>query len=189
MLDLDPALGPVLCYPNEINQAVLNLVINAAHAIGRRPRRGPAGGARSPCPPAASGPMVEIRVRDNGTGIPEEVRPRIFDPFFTTKAVGRGTGQGLAIVHNVVVDAPQGDRRFETEPGEGSVFILRVPRLTRPGRAPAKGDRMEPKVLLVDDDPNILSAYTRTLRKRFRFDTAQGGAEALDAMGPRDPTP
>ena len=74
-----------------------------------------------------AGDMAEIRIRDTGTGIPEEVRARIFDPFFTTKTVGRGTGQGLAIVHNAIVERHRGTIAFETELGKGTVFILRIP--------------------------------------------------------------
>ena len=127
VLDLDPALPPVLCFPNEMNQAVLNLVVNAAHAIADA--GGGQGGVKGTLTvsTARAGGMVEIRVRDTGTGIPEHVRSRIFDPFFTTKEVGKGTGQGLAIVHNVAVERHRGSVTFETEPGRGSVFIMRIP--------------------------------------------------------------
>ncbi len=127
VLDLDPDLPPVLCFPNEINQAILNLVVNAAHAIGDA--RGSDSDAKGTITitTALDADRVEIRVRDTGTGIPEHVRPRIFDPFFTTKTVGRGTGQGLAIVHTVVVERHRGSVAFETETGVGSVFILRIP--------------------------------------------------------------
>jgi two-component system, NtrC family, sensor kinase len=70
---------------------------------------------------------VEIRIADSGGGIPEKVRPRIFDPFFTTKAVGRGTGQGLAIVRSVIVDKHKGSIHFETEDGKGTTFIIHLP--------------------------------------------------------------
>jgi signal transduction histidine kinase len=70
---------------------------------------------------------VEIRIRDTGTGIPEKIRGKIFDPFFTTKPVGRGTGQGLAIAHAVIVDQHQGQLLFETEMSVGTVFIIRLP--------------------------------------------------------------
>jgi PAS domain S-box-containing protein len=129
VLDLDPNLGPVHCYPNEMNQVVLNLVINAAHAIadtqvGDFPAKG-----TITISTARSEDMAEIRVGDSGSGIPEHVRPRIFDPFFTTKGVGKGTGQGLAIVHSVVVERHHGTVTFETEVGKGTVFTLRIPLL------------------------------------------------------------
>lgn len=73
------------------------------------------------------GDWAEIRITDTGTGIPEKVRERIFDPFFTTKEVGKGTGQGLAISYNVVVDKLGGTIDFETETGKGTTFIIRLP--------------------------------------------------------------
>jgi signal transduction histidine kinase len=70
---------------------------------------------------------AEIRIQDTGSGIPEKVQSRIFDPFFTTKAIGKGTGQGLAIAHSVVVDKHNGSIHFETEEGKGTTFIIRLP--------------------------------------------------------------
>ncbi|MFZ0953968.1 MAG: ATP-binding protein, partial [Candidatus Sulfotelmatobacter sp.] len=70
---------------------------------------------------------VEIRICDSGSGIPEKVRARIFDPFFTTKEVGKGTGQGLAIAHSVVVDKHDGSIHFETKEGKGTTFIICLP--------------------------------------------------------------
>jgi len=75
----------------------------------------------------ADGGQVEIRISDTGTGIPESVQPHIFDPFFTTKEVGRGTGQGLAIAHNVIVKKHGGSIEFETVPGAGTTFVVRLP--------------------------------------------------------------
>jgi len=73
------------------------------------------------------GPDVEIAITDSGTGIPEAIRDKIYDPFFTTKEVGRGTGQGLAIVRSVIVDKHGGSVRFETAPGAGTTFFVRLP--------------------------------------------------------------
>ncbi len=70
---------------------------------------------------------VEVRVKDNGAGIPEQYRDRIFDPFFTTKEVGRGTGQGLMIAHQIIVEKHDGSIRFETEEGHGTTFIVTLP--------------------------------------------------------------
>jgi two-component system NtrC family sensor kinase len=70
---------------------------------------------------------VELRVSDTGTGIPEEIRERIFDPFFTTKQVGKGSGQGLSIAHHTVVARHGGSITFETQPGTGTTFIVRLP--------------------------------------------------------------
>jgi signal transduction histidine kinase len=73
------------------------------------------------------GDWAEIRITDTGTGIPKAIRPHIFNPFFTTKAVGKGTGQGLAIAHSVVVQKHGGSITFETEMGVGTTFVVRLP--------------------------------------------------------------
>jgi PAS domain S-box-containing protein len=126
--DFDLGMPPVICLPGEFNQAILNLIVNAAHAIEDAVRNGgpPKGKIRvqTRCLPE----WVEIRIEDTGTGIPEEVRGRIFDPFFTTKELGKGTGQGLAIARSVIVDKHGGTIRFETETGKGTAFIIRLPR-------------------------------------------------------------
>jgi len=70
---------------------------------------------------------VEIRISDTGRGIPEDIQPRIFDPFFTTKEVGRGTGQGLAISHAVIVEKHGGSISYETETEKGTTFIIQLP--------------------------------------------------------------
>jgi signal transduction histidine kinase len=125
--DLDPSLPLVACLPGEINQVLLNLIVNAAHAIsdvvgGESGRKGTITiGTR------VLNNGVEIRVGDTGCGIPEVNRSRIFDPFFTTKPVGKGTGQGLTIAHAVVVQKHGGTIRFETEIGQGTTFIVWLP--------------------------------------------------------------
>lgn len=119
-------LPPVPCVPGELNQVVLNLIVNAAHAIADVVR----GKAETKGSIAVStrrdGNWAEIRVRDTGTGIPEAVRPHVFNPFFTTKPVGKGTGQGLAIAYSVV-QRHGGSISFETEVGEGTTFVVRLP--------------------------------------------------------------
>jgi PAS domain S-box-containing protein len=125
-LDLAPDLPPVPCLPGEIQQTVLNLTVNAAHAIADRV--GPSGPRGTiTIRTAMAQEVVELTVTDTGTGIPLEIQPRIFDPFFTTKAVGRGTGQGLAIAHDVVVNKHAGWIGFTTEPGRGATFTVRLP--------------------------------------------------------------
>jgi PAS domain S-box-containing protein len=132
--DLDPELPSLVCNVGEISQVVLNLVVNAAHAIED---------ANAACPDRKGiiristsqvDGLVEVRVADTGGGIPEGIRDRIFDPFFTTKAVGRGTGQGLAIARTTVVEKHGGTLSFETELGHGSTFIMRVPLHRATGR-------------------------------------------------------
>jgi signal transduction histidine kinase len=124
--EFDPHLPVVRCLPGEFNQVILNLVVNAAHAISDVKTRGRQKG-RIIVTTRRDGDWAEIRVRDTGTGIPEAVRGRIFTPFFTTKEVGRGTGQGLAIAHTVVVKKHGGTLDFETEEGKGTTFIIRLP--------------------------------------------------------------
>lgn len=126
-LELDTNLPLVPCFLGEFNQVILNLVINAAHAIGDVVKQ--TGGAKGliTISTRCDGSEVEVRVSDTGTGIPENVRPRIFEPFFTTKALGKGTGQGLAIVYGSIVKKHGGKVSFETETGRGTTFILRLP--------------------------------------------------------------
>lgn len=125
--DLDPELPLVPCLPGDFNQALLNIVVNAAHAIADAVQdgKGPLGVIRVTT--ARQRECVEIRIFDSGPGIPEAIQPHIFDPFFTTKEVGRGTGQGLTLARNVIVDRHGGTLTFETEPGCGTTFIVRLP--------------------------------------------------------------
>ncbi|HXB58426.1 MAG TPA: PAS domain-containing sensor histidine kinase, partial [Candidatus Acidoferrales bacterium] len=125
--EFDPALPRVPVFASEFNQVILNLVVNAAHAIteatnGDKQRKG-----IITVSTRHDGNWAEVRVKDNGTGIPEDVRDRIFVPFFTTKKVGLGTGQGLTLAHSVIVKKHLGDLRFETETGKGTSFIIRLP--------------------------------------------------------------
>jgi signal transduction histidine kinase len=119
-------IPPVNCYAGEINQVVLNLIVNAAHAIGDVVK-GTERKGKIRVATRVLGEQVEIAISDTGKGIPVEVRSRIFDPFFTTKEVGRGTGQGLAIARAVVVDKHGGTLHFETEVGKGTTFYIRLP--------------------------------------------------------------
>jgi PAS domain S-box-containing protein len=130
------ALPPVECYVADLNQVFLNLLVNAAHAIREKVEHGGPRGTIRIATRADDG-LVEIRVADSGTGIPESIRDKIFDQFFTTKPIGRGTGLGLAIVRAVVVDKHRGSNRFETEPGVGTTFVVRIPVAARPESVPA----------------------------------------------------
>ncbi len=116
----------VNCYAGEINQVVLNLIVNAAHAIGDVVKGTPNKG-KIRVATRVLGEQVEIAISDSGKGIPVDVRSRIFDPFFTTKEVGKGTGQGLAIARAVIVDKHGGTIHFETEVGRGTTFYIRLP--------------------------------------------------------------
>ena len=125
--DLDVALPLVPCLPGDFNQAILNVLVNAAHTIGDVVGDGSKGKGTITVSTRHDGDWAEIRISDTGTGIPEAHQARIFDPFFTTKEVGKGTGQGLAIAHNVVVKKHSGTITFETEVEKGTTFIIRLP--------------------------------------------------------------
>ena len=125
--DFDPNLPSVPCLPGEFNQVILNLVINAAHAISDAVGNGTATKGTITVSTRRCEDLAEIRIRDTGTGIPEKIRGRIFDPFFTTKGVGKGTGQGLAIAHSVIAERHGGSLTFETEVGKGTTFVIRLP--------------------------------------------------------------
>src|SRR5262245_49222320 len=129
--DLDPDLLLVPCVPGELNQVILNILVNAAHALGDGGDDAPEKGTII-VSTRQVGDEVEIRITDTGPGIPAAIRDKIFDPFFTTKEVGKGTGQGLAIAHTVVVEQHGGQLTFETAEGEGTTFIIRLP-LTQSG--------------------------------------------------------
>lgn len=125
--DFDPALPPVWCVPGEFSELILNLVLNAVQAIAEAAREGEARKGRIAVRTRALPGWAEIRVEDNGTGIPEPIRSRVFDPFFTTREVGQAVGQGLTIAHAIVVTGHRGTIRFETETGRGTTFIVRLP--------------------------------------------------------------
>lgn len=125
---LDENLPPIKLIPGEINQVLLNLVVNAAQAIGEKQTRS---GDRSLGLIQVSTQLcrdhVEIRIKDSGTGIPASIRNRIFDPFFTTKPVGVGTGQGLALTYQVIVNHHGGLISVDSEEGQGTTFKICLP--------------------------------------------------------------
>jgi signal transduction histidine kinase len=119
-------LPPITCHGGQINQVVLNLVVNAAHAIADKVQSSGATGKITVSTRVENGHVV-IAIGDTGGGIPEAIRARIFDPFFTTKEVGRGTGQGLSIARAVVAKGHGGTLDFTTELGKGTTFYVRLP--------------------------------------------------------------
>ena len=123
-MNLDETLPMVPCNIGEINQVVLNLIVNGAHAIRDRFEDGQKGTLIVATNHYPEKDCVVISITDNGGGIPEDVQARIFEPFFTTKEVGVGTGQGLAIAHNVVVKSHGGQIWFDSKPGEGTTFYI-----------------------------------------------------------------
>ncbi len=119
-------LPPVTCHLGELNQAILNIIVNAAHAIGDANR----GSDRRGCISVKTwvdGPNAVVSIADDGCGIPPEIVDKIFDPFFTTKAIGRGSGQGLAIARAVIVDKHRGRIDVTSKVGVGTTFTIRVP--------------------------------------------------------------
>jgi ligand-binding sensor domain-containing protein/signal transduction histidine kinase len=126
---LDPMLPPIVSMPQEIGRVFLNLLSNAFQAVHERAMSAE-GGTFKPAvhlSTSVSEAGVEIRVRDNGTGMPEEVRRRIFEPFFTTKAAGEGTGLGLSLSHDIVVQGHGGVIEVTSQPGEGTEFRIVLP--------------------------------------------------------------
>ena len=126
----DPAAGEVDLFPQEITRVLLNLISNGFYAATKRKAEAN-GGDYEPTLAAATkslGDSVEIRIRDNGTGIPPEVREKLFNPFFTTKPAGEGTGLGLSISHDIVVKQHGGSIEVDTRPGEFTEFRIVLPR-------------------------------------------------------------
>jgi PAS domain S-box-containing protein len=119
-------LPPVVCNVSDLNQVFLNLIVNAAHAI-EDAKAGSDERGTIRISSALEGGDAVLTFADDGCGIPAELRSRIFDPFFTTKEVGRGSGQGLAIAHNIVVDRHGGTLDCESSPGLGTTFVIRLP--------------------------------------------------------------
>jgi signal transduction histidine kinase len=144
-LELDPNLPLVPCFLGEFNQCILNLIVNAAHAIRDVVKLNPGIKGLITVQTRRDGDQVEVRVTDTGPGIPEAVRARIFEPFFTTKGVGQGTGQGLSMIYASIVKRHGGTVTFESEAGHGAVFIIRLPVKTKdklaatPGISPVMG--------------------------------------------------
>ena len=127
---LDPAAGAADVFPQEITRALLNLISNGFYAATKRKAEGN-GGDYEPTLTAATknlGDHVEIRIRDNGTGIPPEVKEKMFNPFFTTKPAGEGTGLGLSISHDIIVKQHGGSIEVDTEPGEFTEVKIVLPR-------------------------------------------------------------
>lgn len=126
-LDLADDLPKILCVPDQINQVFLNLIVNAAHAIADALAESDAQMGVIGISTRRLDDLIEVRVSDSGTGVPEEIKGRIFDPFFTTKTVGKGTGQGLCIAYATVVERHGGNLRVEDNSEGGAVFVVTLP--------------------------------------------------------------
>jgi len=123
--DFDPALGPVECDRTEIEQVILNLIVNAAHAMALHPNPGTP--SQIILRTRADGDYARVEVIDNGPGMAEETRRRIFEPFYTTKEVGIGTGLGLSVSYFIIYDQHKGSMQVDSAPGKGARFVIRLP--------------------------------------------------------------
>ncbi|MGB6661157.1 MAG: ATP-binding protein, partial [Xanthobacteraceae bacterium] len=134
----DPTAGEVNLLPQEITRVLLNLISNGFYAATQR-KAEVNGGRYEPTLTAATknlGDSVEIRIRDNGTGVPPEVKEKMFNPFFTTKPAGEGTGLGLSISHDIIVKQHSGSIEVDTKPGAYTEFRIVLPRsvsVSKPG--------------------------------------------------------
>jgi two-component system NtrC family sensor kinase len=132
--DFDAAAGTVEVFPQEITRVFLNLIANGFYAVAKR-KAADADTGFDPILRASTkslGDTVEIRIRDNGTGIPSHVKDKMFNPFFTTKPAGEGTGLGLSMSHDIIVKQHGGSIGVETAPGEFTEFIIVLPRASNP---------------------------------------------------------
>ncbi len=128
--DLDPGMGKVIVFPQDLSRVFLNIVTNAFHAVDEK-RRAAQAADFHPTVRVTSRALpdqVEIRIWDNGAGIPAEIRQKIFEPFFTTKPAGMGTGLGLSISRDVVVNEHHGELLVESERNAFTEFVIRLPR-------------------------------------------------------------
>lgn len=192
-IELETGHDSVLANPAQVQQIIMNLLHNAQQAM-------PNGGTISfalgqaaiptresaPHPELAPGTCVTLRVQDTGVGIKEGDVERIFEPFFTTKKARGGTGMGLAVVHSIVTCCG-GAITVDTTPGVGTAFTVYLPQAPTPA-APFPGEPQivtaaRGRILLVDDDPRVLSAMARTLGEAgFDVDTARNGEEGIAAF-------
>ena len=117
----------VPCLAGPFNQVILNLVINATHAIADVVGDASKGKGTIVITTRRTRDRAEIRIKDSGPGIPAAVREHLFEPFFTTKSVGKGTGQGLALARSIIVEKHGGALDYETEVGQGTTFIIQLP--------------------------------------------------------------
>ena len=132
LTDFDETLSFVPCFQAELNQVILNLIVNAAHAIAEANKDNPTQLGTIRITTRREKNWAKIYINDTGAGIPEEVRHKIFDLFFTTKEPGKGTGQGLAISHSVIVEKHKGTITLESLEGKGTTFIISLPLASEP---------------------------------------------------------
>ena len=179
-LSLDADAGYVLADPSGLENVLVNLVLNAAQA------KGDVAAVHIAVGRMEGEESVQIEVRDDGPGIPDDVMPHIFEPFFTTKGVGQGTGLGLASAHGFVSQS-KGVISVISAPGAGTVFRIVLPRVPAPAEAEREAalssEACPRAVLLVDDDDAVRRSLRRLLRgRRIDVTEAASGAEALELL-------
>jgi PAS domain S-box-containing protein len=196
-MSLEPELGHVRADPGYVVQVLMNLAVNARDAMPRGgslslSTRNVALGAEAMRrhPGAKPGPAVELTVRDNGSGIPTEIRHRIFEPFFTTKGVGHGTGMGLAVVHGII-DQAGGFIEVESQPNVGTTFRIYLPtvneRIDELGEIAGAMALGVESVLIMDDDEHVRRVAARALRTRgYNVIEASDGGAALAVLESRE---
>ena len=167
--EFDPEAGMVEVFPQEITRVLINLISNGFYAVSKRTAE--AGGFEPEITASTRGASehIEIRIRDNGTGIPPEVKEKMFNPFFTTKPAGEGTGLGLSMSHDIIVKQHGGTIRVDTEPGVFTEFIVMLPRAIS-AQKPARSANMSTYIVVVDDEPDVESMF----RQHFRRDLRSG---------------
>lgn len=186
-LDLDPRAGSIEGDPDQIDQVLMNLVLNARDAM---PEGGTIRISTGLCTSTATEErhgegrekaFVEILIEDTGQGIAPEHLSRIFDPFFTTKEPGRGTGLGLSVAYNVV-KSHGGEIFAKSQPGKGTSFRILLPKSApEPGSHPVESSKKVRKILVADPDPGTLNLFRDVLsRMHYEVIAARDGQEALD---------
>ena len=133
--DFDPSVGKISIVRQDIGRVILNLINNAFYSVGEKQKAEgeglPAGQAGYEATVSVStrkiGDKIEIKISDNGNGVPQKILDKIFQPFFTSKPAGQGTGLGLSLVYDIITKGHGGELRVETKEGEGSEFIISLP--------------------------------------------------------------
>ncbi|QTA88048.1 ATP-binding protein [Desulfonema magnum] len=176
---------PVMANPTQIHQIMINLCINAYHAMGENTgtlevslcETEVRSEASAPCPDMNSGPYIKLSVSDTGSGMDSETMDRIFEPYFTTKEIGKGTGMGLAVVHGIVKRC-RGHISVHSEPGAGTTFDIYFPPVETEQEHPAKALRRsfptgKEHILLVDDEADTVIMLGKVLEHLGYTVTAQ----------------
>ncbi|MBW7850966.1 MAG: response regulator [Rhodospirillales bacterium] len=186
-LDLAEGIPDIWADPDQLNQVMTNLLVNAQHALldVAEPRRLKVTTSADP-----SAGHLRVVVSDNGPGVPPEMRSRIFEPFFTTKPMGIGTGVGLSVCHGVV-EAHGGTVSVEDEPGGGARFVVTLPLVAPPVCAEGEVDTPSAsggrRLLIVDDEPEIAQVLAEILSSAGHVvDVVDSGQAALDRLGDTD---